>query len=117
MLNLKKTVAISFAVATLTIASQATAHWDQDTVHVHLPSIAAGASYSVTVTCPNRLEYILSAGVQSIDQLNPTGPLVVTGSYPSSTRSWTVEFTNRSGRPTAINEASAVITPLCGYRH
>lgn len=114
-LDLKKTVAIAVLASAMSVASQVGAHEDHDTP-VNLPSIGPGASYSVTVHCPDN-QYIVSGGVESIDQLNPTGPLVVTASYPSSTRTWTVEFTNRSGRPTAINEASAVITPLCRYRH
>ncbi len=116
MMNLKKITTTAFLATALAFASQVTAH-EYSNSPISLPPIGPGASYSVTVTCPHHWEYIVSGGVSSLDQLNPTGPLVVTASYPDSTRSWTVEFTNRSGRPTAVGEASAVITPLCNYRH
>lgn len=107
----------SLVATTLALAAPAMAHENHDTPTV-LPPIAPGASYEVTVQCPHpHSEYVVSGGVQSLDQLRPTGPLVVTASYPSSTRSWTVELTNRSGRPTSVGEATIVVTALCRYRH
>lgn len=115
MSTISKVLKASVLFAALSVGSQSFAHEDHDTVH-QLPPIPAGDSYSVTVRCPHN-QYIVTGGVENIDQLNPTGPLVVTASYPSSTRTWTVEFTNRSGRPTSVGEATVTITPLCRYRH
>lgn len=116
MLNLKKTLQASLVVTAVAFASQGLAHGVEKST-VTLPVIAPGGSTTVTITCSGH-HYARSGGFENNDQLlGARGPLEVTGSYPASTRSWAVEVTNNSGRPTAINEARATIYAMCGYRH
>ncbi|WP_425038608.1 hypothetical protein [Primorskyibacter sp. S187A] len=115
MIQSKKALKLTVLAAALGLASQAYAH-GPETKTMALPSIAAGASMDVSITCSHG-HSVMSGGVQGIDQLNATGPLVVTGSGASSTSTWTATLTNRSGRPTGANEASVTLTALCGYRH
>ena len=95
------------------VATQASAH-DVMSASTPLPVIAAGASTEMTINCPAG-HYAVSGGYADLDQLNPTGPLEVTASYPSSTRSWTVEFTNGSGRPTGMREAEVTLYVTCDH--
>ncbi|WP_136441509.1 hypothetical protein [Pacificoceanicola onchidii] len=107
----KTFLATVFAAA---IASPALAHG----VHSHsvdLPVIGSGASHEVVIKCSHG--YALSGGVKAGDRMSPNGPLMITGSYPKTTRSWAVELTNRSGRPTGAMEASVTVYAMCGYRH
>lgn len=99
--------------AGLALATQASAH------HVlsgttPVPSLAPGASQEFTITCPHH-QYMISGGYENNDQLNATGPLVVTASYPKTTRSWAVEVTNRSGRPTSVLEAELTLYVTCDH--
>lgn len=107
----KAFMATLFAAA---MASPAAAHG----VHSHtvdLPVIGSGDSYEVVLKCSHG--YALSGGVKKGTRMSPGGPLMITGSYPKTTRSWAVELTNRSGRPTGAMEASVTVYAMCGYRH
>ncbi|WP_425098317.1 hypothetical protein [Tropicibacter sp. S64] len=96
------------------LASPALAH-EIESSTVTLPVIGAGATHEVVIHCHHG--YALSGGVKKGKRLFPTGPLVVSGSYPKTTRSWAIEFSNRSGRPTGAMEANATVYALCGYHH
>ncbi len=78
-----------------------------------LPVIGAGDSYEVVTQCSHA--YAVNGGIQSGDELLASG-LEITGSYPKTTKSWAVEITNDTGRPTAINEVNATFYVTCG-RH
>lgn len=108
--NLVGTAILAAAVA---FSTQATAH-EVFSETLTLPVIASGGSQEVTITCPAH-HYVVAGGYENNDQLNPTGPLVVTASYPATTRSWRIEVTNRSGRPTAINEARITLYATCDH--
>ncbi len=112
---LKKTLVATLFAATAFGASQTAAH-GPETATVLLPVISAGGSFKATIKCSHG-HYVMAGGVQNIDQLTSRGPLVVTASYPMDTHSWTVEFTNDSGRPTGKQEATVTLFALCGYRH
>ncbi|AHM04171.1 hypothetical protein roselon_01805 [Roseibacterium elongatum DSM 19469] len=113
MLCSKNVLATTIVAAGLAVATQASAH-EVFSETMTLPVIAAGGSQEVTITCPAH-HYVVAGGFENNDQLNPAGPLVVTASYPASTRSWRIEVTNRSGRPTAINEASITMYATCDH--
>ncbi|MFW2545117.1 hypothetical protein ACN2XU_21000 [Primorskyibacter sp. 2E107] len=107
----KTMIAALFATA---IAAPAVAH-DIESRTVALPVIGAGDAYEVVIKCHHG--YALSGGVKKGKRIFPDGPLVVSGSYPKTTRSWAIELTNRSGRPTGAMETSATVYSLCGYHH
>ncbi len=110
----KQTLAITAMAAGLGFATQATAH-EVESVTMNLTPIAAGPSRVIEHTCSHG--YAISGGVSSLEQVTSYGPLVVTGSYPSNTRTWAVQLTNKSGRPTGAIEVTVTIQALCGYRH
>lgn len=114
MLNLTKTFKLTIVAAAAAFATQAGAHEVQSKT-VTLPVIGAGDSAEVTITCPAH-HYALSGGYENNDQLRGAlGPLEVTASYAKSTRTWAVEFTNTSGRPTGAQEASVTISAYCDH--
>lgn len=73
-----------------------------------------GETAAVTLTCPHH-HYVMSGGYDAVRRIAPAGPMVVTASYPASTRSWTVELENRSGRPTGVNEAQITVFAMCDH--
>jgi hypothetical protein len=82
-----------------------------------VPPLAAGASQKFVIHCPHH-RFVVSGGFANNDQLNGAlGPLVVTASYPKTTRSWAIEVTNDSGRPLSTGEARLTLYALCGYHH
>ena len=114
MLNLSKTFKISIVAAAVAFATQAGAHTVKSET-TGLPVIPAGGSAEVTVSCHGN-HYAISGGYENNDQLRGAlGPLEVTASYPKSTKTWAVEFTNTSGRPTGMQEASATVFVMCGH--
>lgn len=114
--TLKLLSAVTLA-AGVTLASQAAAH------HVvsgttPVPPLAPGASQEFVINCPHH-SFVVSGGVQNNDQqaASRVGPLVVTASYPKTTRSWAIEVTNDSGRTLSTVEARLTLYALCGYNH
>ncbi|MDJ0820686.1 MAG: hypothetical protein QNJ09_02605 [Paracoccaceae bacterium] len=112
---LKQTLTAAALATGLGLASQAAAHVVESGT-MQLSPIASGAKYVVEHTCTHH-GYALSGGLTIDKQVTTYGPLVVTGSYPKSTRTWAVELTNKSGRPTGAMEVMVTIRVLCGYRH
>ena len=100
------------ALATFAFVSQGLAHGPVEETF-NLGVIGAGQTGEETVHCPHH-HWVVSGGVVGGERLAPNGPLEVTGSYPSSTRAWTVQVTNGSGRPTGAQEASITVRALCG---
>ncbi|MCS6624165.1 hypothetical protein N0B44_14700 [Roseibacterium beibuensis] len=99
--------------AALAASTQASAH-EVFSETIQMPVVGSGDSQEVTITCPAH-HYVIAGGFANNDQLTPTGPLVVTASFPASTRSWTIELTNRSGRPTSTREAMVTIYATCDH--
>lgn len=112
----KKIVGTAIVAAGLSLGSQAVAHEVVSGV-TPVPPLAAGASQEFTITCPHH-RFIVSGGVENNDQLRGNqGPLIITASYPKTTRSWAVEVTNDSGRPLGVREARLELYALCGFVH
>lgn len=117
MMTLKTKLGAAALAAGLAIGTQASAHYVVSG-ETPVPALDPGDSIEFTITCPHHLRYVVSGGVQNNDQLNGrVGPLIVTASYPKTTRSWAVEVTNKSGRPTSVVEARLTLYALCGYNH
>jgi len=114
--TLKNTAKLTVLAAVMAIGSQASAHEVVNNT-VTLQSIAAGATEEFVITCPHHYQYVVSGGVKINKQLTSNGPLMVTSSYPKTTRSWAIEFTNRAGRPTGAQEVNVTFSALCNYRH
>lgn len=113
-MNNSKSILRTLAAATaMVVASQASAH-GVVTATTAVPGISSGGSAVLTINCPHH-HYAIAGGYQNDESLNPNSMLVVTGSYPASTRSWAVEFTNRSGRPTVASEAEVVLYVTCDH--
>jgi hypothetical protein len=113
MLFSKNVLGTVILAATVAFSTQAGAH-EVFSETLPLPVIGSGDSEEVTITCPAH-HYVVAGGYENNDQLTATGPLVVTASYPATTRSWRIEVTNRSGRPTAINEARITMYATCDH--
>lgn len=112
----KSIIGAAVMAAGLTLASQASAH-EVVSATTPVPVLDPFESIEFTINCPHH-RFIVSGGVENNDQLRGAlGPLMVTASYPKTTRSWAVEVTNNGGRPTAIREARLTLYALCGYRH
>lgn len=112
----KKIFSVAVMAVGFAFGSQASAH-EVVSGTTPVPPLDPGASQEFVIHCPGH-QYVLSGGVENNDQLRGAlGPLVVTASYPKSTRSWAVEVTNDSGRPLSIVEARLTLYALCGYHH
>jgi len=83
---------------------------------VTVPPVSSGASTEIALTCPGHL-YAIAGGFANNDQLNPASPLIVTANYPKSTRTWAIELTNGSGRPTSVDEARVTLYITCDHHH
>lgn len=111
---LTKTIKMTLVAAAAVFATGASAHVVKSETS-QLPVIAAGGSAEVTVSCHGH-HYAISGGFENNDQLRGAlGPLEVTASYPKSTKTWAVEFTNTSGRPTGKMEANVTVFVMCGH--
>jgi hypothetical protein len=117
MPNMKKVVGATIVATGLALASQASAH-EVVSGTTPVPPLAAGASQEFVINCPHH-RFVVSGGVQNNDQqaASRVGPLVVTASYPKTTRSWAIEVTNDSGRTLSTVEARLTLYALCGYQH
>jgi hypothetical protein len=116
MSYINTTLGAAVLAAGLALGSQASAHYISSGT-TPVPALNPGESIEFTINCPHH-RYVVSGGVENNDQLNGArGPLVVTASYPKTTRSWAVEVTNDSGRRTSIVEARLTLYALCGYQH
>ncbi len=74
-----------------------------------------GDTALVTIECPHG-HYVVAGGYRDLDQLNGSvGPLEVIASFPSSTRSWSIELVNASGRLTGAQEASVTMYVVCDH--
>ncbi|MBM7066162.1 hypothetical protein [Actibacterium sp. 188UL27-1] len=113
MFSQKTSTKAALIAAVAAISTQAGAH-GVVTEAVQLPVIGVKDTHTVTVTCPGR-HYAIAGGFHAGERVYPDGPIMVTASYPKNTRSWTVEFTNRSGRPTASTEANASVYVMCEH--
>ncbi|MCT4683694.1 MAG: hypothetical protein N4A39_08175 [Roseicyclus sp.] len=112
----KKIISAAVIAAGFAFGTQAGAH-EVVSGTTPVPALAPGASQEFVINCPGH-QFVLSGGVENNDQLRGAlGPLVVTASYPKSTRSWAVEVTNDSGRPLSTVEARLTLYALCGYHH
>lgn len=114
MSKINQTLKICILGVSLAFATQATAHGLQ-TETQSLPTIAAGDSLELTISCPSK-HAVISGGYENNQQRNSTGPLTVTASYPKSSNTWAVEVTNRSGRPTVSGESKVTLYAMCGGR-
>ena len=113
MSSLKNVIGTAVFAAGVALASQASAH-HVFTEEVAMPVVAPGASVTLTIHCPHH-HYSVSGGYEAGDRVSPNGPMMATGSYPGTTQSWSVEFTNRSGRPTIAGEATATLYVTCQH--
>jgi len=111
-----KTLKLTMLAGAMAIATQASAHEVVNNT-MTLEPIAAGATKEFVVACPHSWQYVVSGGAKINKQLTSNGPLLVTASYPKTTKSWAIELTNRAGRPTGAMEVNATFTALCNYRH
>lgn len=108
--NTIKTIAVGaiFAFATPAFAHNVVS----DTVTV--PVIAAGGSATLTITCPHH-HYAIAGGFGNEGDGAWTGSIDVTANYPQSTRTWAVEVTNRSGRPTGAQQFTGTLYVTCDH--
>lgn len=111
MFTSKKAVAI--LAASLAFATSAGAH-NVFSETFNLPVVGSGDTLEVEIRCPPH-HFSISGGFSAGDRLAPDGPLVITASYPKTTRTWAVELTNRSGRPTGAQEASVTAFVTCDH--
>ena len=110
---MKKIKMLALAAITAT-GTQATAHGiEATTQNIQL---AAGTSETVSVSCHGH-HNVTGGGYDILTQINPTGPIVVTASYPSAKNTWSVDVANRSGRPTNNSETQIAVYAICSGGH